>query len=185
MEFVIGNMVCRHCINAVEGVLAGAGFTPVSVELGRAVVAENEAGPEALRALRSALEAEGFELVDDADRALVEQVKRAVLRHVRDERECRLNLSACIEEHLRVSYDTASRVFSRLEGRTIERYHSLQRIELVKELLTSSRLSLAEIADRAGFSSAAHLSRRFKEITGMTPSQFVASGSSRGSIAEV
>ena len=44
-------------------------------------------------------------------------------------------------------------------------------------------MTLAEIADRAGYSSVAHLSRQFKGVTGMTPSAYMASGtSSRKSI---
>lgn len=33
-------------------------------------------------------------------------------------------------------------------------------------------MTISEVADRAGYSSVAHLSRQFKTQTGMTPSQF-------------
>ena len=48
----------------------------------------------------------------------------------------------------------------------------MQKIERVKELLLDGELNVSEIAYRTGYSSVAHLSRQFKEITGMTPSDF-------------
>ena len=93
------------------------------------------------------------------------------------------HLPSCLADKLGVNYDHASRVFSRIEGRTIEKYQILQKIELVKELMGEPGMTLAEIADRAGYSSVAHLSRQFKGVTGMTPSAYMASGtSSRKSI---
>ncbi|MDE6555396.1 MAG: AraC family transcriptional regulator, partial [Duncaniella sp.] len=66
------------------------------------------------------------------------------------------------------------------------KYQMLQRVEFVKELLADKSLSLNDIAFTAGYSSAAHLSRRFKEATGMTPGQYVSSGvSTRQSIDKI
>lgn len=179
MEIAIGNMVCRHCVSAAGQAISNAGLETERVELGRAVLRDSSVTPERLARLETLLAEEGFELIHDDAARIVEQVKLAVLHHIRDERECRLKLSACIEEHVGVNYDTASRMFSQSQGRTIERYHMVQRIELAKELLAEGKLTLAEIADRAGFSSAAHLSRQFKSVTGMTPTQYIAAGAPR------
>ena len=48
----------------------------------------------------------------------------------------------------------------------------LLRVERVKELIKYRQLSFSEIADRLGYSSVAHLSRQFKQYTGLTPTQF-------------
>lgn len=174
-------MVCRHCVSAVTKALEGLGMTDISTELGRASFSLPEGMPEkeALRRIDKALDNNGFERIADRDEQIVEEVKHAVIHHLRDEDECHYNLSVCIADHLGVSYDQASRIFSRLEGRTIERYSILQKVEYVKELLGYGTLNLAEIADKTGYSSAAHLSRQFKEVTGMTPSQYIASGASQ------
>ena len=42
----------------------------------------------------------------------------------------------------------------------------------VKELIQYGELSVKEIAWRTGFSSVAHLSRQFKQLTGMTPTAY-------------
>ena len=48
---------------------------------------------------------------------------------------CRFKLSSCIEKQLGLPYPNVSRIFSRLEGRTLEKYHIAQKVERVKELL--------------------------------------------------
>ena len=98
---------------------------------------------------------------------------------------CRLNLSACLEEHLHIPYDTLSRIFSSLEGRTVEKYQIAQRVEWVKELLGYGEMTVSEIADYTGYSSAAHLSRQFKSVTGLTPTEYLRATASRRPLNEV
>jgi len=45
-------------------------------------------------------------------------------------------------------------------------------VEKVKELLVYDELSISEISYRLGYSSVQHLSRQFKEVTGLTPSHY-------------
>ncbi|MDE5721041.1 MAG: helix-turn-helix domain-containing protein [Paramuribaculum sp.] len=182
MEFTIAGMVCRHCMAEVGRVLRSQGLTVEEVELGRARVAEPELSPDARRRLADALEASGFRLVTDHAAEVVERVKLAVMHHVREEPDCRLNLSACVERQTGEPYAVASRIFSHSEGRTIEKYHIAQKVERVKELLGYGDRTVSEIAYLTGYSTTAHLSRQFKEVTGMTPSQYVdalADGSAR------
>ena len=177
MILKIRNMVCRHCVETVRRVLTDAGFNVENVTLGQAEITPAPSA-EQIEKIAGLLRDNDFELIADPDIELVDATKRAVIHHVRNISECRLNLSACLSEHLGLSYDYISRVFSRIEGRTIERYHILQKVERVKELLTEPGMTLAEAADIAGYSSAAHLSSQFKEVTGMTTSQFLSSGAS-------
>jgi AraC family transcriptional regulator len=68
-----------------------------------------------------------------------------------------------------MEYTYLSKLFSEVDGVTIEHYIISQKIERVKELLVYDELSLSEIADNMGYSSVAHLSAQFKKITGLTP----------------
>jgi AraC-like DNA-binding protein len=81
-------------------------------------------------------------------------------------------LSSFITDRIPNDYSYLSDLFSSIEGKTIEQYFILQRIEKVKELLVYDQLSLTQIADDTGFSSVHHLSARFKKVTGLTPSHF-------------
>lgn len=184
MEIIVKGMVCHHCVDAVERVLRFAGLTPVSVTLGRAEIKEN-LDDSALQILDNLLESEGFSRLLDADSQLVERIKRAVIEHVRKPNECRLNLSACLEKHLGATYDTMSRVFSSHEGRTVEKYQMAQRVEWVKELLGYGQYTISEIADMTGYSSTAHLSRQFKSVTGLTPTEYLRTSMDRRGLNEV
>ena len=71
-----------------------------------------------------------------------------------------------------MEYASLSRLFSEVEGTTIEKYFIAQKIERVKELLVYDELSLSEIAHQLHYSSVAYLSNQFKKVTGLTPSHF-------------
>lgn len=185
MRMNIRNMVCRHCVTALSDILDRLAIAHGEVGIGYAEIEEGELSPDSLKRLDTELAAAGFERVVSTDDLLVDKVKLAVLHHVRDQEECHYNLSACIEKHVGVAYDTLSRIFSQNEGCTIERYHIAQKVERVKELLGYKELTLAEIAFRTGYSSAAHLSRQFKSETGVTPTEYIRSLGGRKPLNEV
>jgi AraC family transcriptional regulator len=63
------------------------------------------------------------------------------------------------------------RLFKQRTGITPHQYILQQRIEQAKHLLQHSKLSIAEIAVRTGFSDQSHLTRCFKRRFGITPKQ--------------
>lgn len=169
---LIKNMVCRHCITAVQSAFEKAGIPVDSIELGKALM-PRRLSPDENSRLEEALHGLGFEIISGHEEAIVEAAKRAIMHHVRNESECRFKLSSCIEKQLGLPYPNVSRIFSRLEGRTLEKYHIAQKVERVKELLQHNEYTLSEIADMVDYSSAAHLSRQFKSVTGMTPTEYL------------
>lgn len=185
MEFIIRNMVCRHCVEALTEALHDLGFHVEDVSIGSATIRETALDDDSLAALDARLRSLGFERISNRASIIAERVKAAVRHHVRDERDCRLNLSACLSGQLNMSYDTLSRYFTQVEGRTIEKYHIAQKVEYVKELISYGELTLSEIADRVGYTSVAHLSRQFKSVTGLTPTEFANNGVARSAINEV
>lgn len=63
-----------------------------------------------------------------------------------------------------------SMVFKQSIGIPIHQYIIRQRVERAKRLLKSSQLSITEIALQCGFYSHSHLTRAFKRIVGVNPS---------------
>ena len=90
------------------------------------------------------------------------------LVHYQDNQSAR-TLSNYLSTELRQDYSALSKLFSEVEGKTIERYYMELRIERVKELIRYDELTLTQIALRMNYSSVAYLSNQFKAITGMTP----------------
>ncbi len=175
----IKNMVCNRCIMAVENALCGLGLHPVKTELGTAVIRE-EITDAVHDAVKAALEPLGFEIIDDRKSRIIEQVKSEIIRLVHyGSGEMKVNLSDWLSSRMHKDYSLLSKVFSEATGTTIEKYFIAQKIEKAKELLAYGELSLNEIADSLGYSSAAYLSFQFKSVTGLTPSHFRKIGENR------
>lgn len=119
----------------------------------------------------------GFELLDDQKTQIIEKIKTLLIQKAQE---------GYIEEHFRINqyltkkifkdYSSLSKLFSEVEGITIEQFFILQKIEKVKEWLIYNELSIGQIAFKLGYSSAQHLSAQFKKITGMTPTKFKSLG---------
>jgi AraC-like DNA-binding protein len=65
-----------------------------------------------------------------------------------------------------------SRLFKKHEGKTFERYLHDLRIERSKQLLESSGLDAARIAELSGFRSASYFSRAFRRAVGHSPTSY-------------
>jgi AraC-like DNA-binding protein len=172
MTLFVKNMVCQRCIMAVQNELDRLGWEPRSVTMGE-IELPREPAAEELDAIARALEPLGFALIDDRRSRLIEQIKAAAIRWVRDrDGQPERNFSDHLAGLLHYDYRHLSVLFSEVEGVTIEHYLIEQRIEYVKELLVYDELTLSEIAWKLGYSSVAHLSSQFKKVTGLTPSYF-------------
>lgn len=168
----IKNMVCDRCKMAVGHALRNMGLTPIKIGLGVVCVKEYITEEYRIR-LRADLKSLGFELLEDRHQQTVDRIKCAIIElvHYRNNKSS-INLSAYLSKQLRSEYSALSKLFSESTGITIEKYFILQKIERIKELLFYDEMSLSEIADMMNYSSVAYLSTQFKNITGMTPSQF-------------
>ena len=170
----IKNMVCPRCIRVVGEELRRLRLDVRSVALGEVVVSgKREDLP--IAEIKQALEENGFELIEDKRVKMIEKVKHAVLKLVQNDHErnpIRVKDSEFIAREVGAEYHGLSSLFSSVEGVTIEHYLILQRIERAKELLRYGELTLSEISYRLGYKSVQYLSNQFKNVTGMTPSQF-------------
>lgn len=158
---------------AVGKILQEHGLHTESIDLGTAVVAEDQLPEQKRKQLAKSLEDMGFELLEDKRLQLLERIKSTIvdLVHYQPNGQ-RLTLSAYLSQQLHTDYSTLSKLFSECTGMTIERYYMLQRVERVKQLLKYGELTLTQIAMKMDYSSVAYLSSQFKSVTGMTPSQF-------------
>lgn len=178
MKLIIKNMVCPRCIAAVSALLADEGLTTTAVRLGEVEIVET-LGKEQKMHLSASLREAGFELLDEPRAQVVEQLRIAVMEWVHIEGE-RPNLTDYLPRRLGKDYSALSKLFSEVEGVTLERFAILHRIEYAKELLCYQQQTMSEIAYLLGYSSPAHLSAQFKQVTGMTPKAFREQGTRHG-----
>jgi len=167
----IRNMVCDRCKSAVQRMLTKHKLEWTRLELGE-VELKRTIGMEVLKAFGTDLEKGGFGLVMDRDAQLIAQAKAAIVKQVHHGEGKRVELVKLVQAATNKEISTVSKLFSEVEGITLEHYYLLQRLERVKELIRYGELTFSEIAFATGFSSAAHLSAQFKQLTGMTPTAF-------------
>lgn len=172
MNIFIKNMVCPRCISAVEQLLDKNGIAYSSVRLGE-VTTTRDIPKTKLDKLAADLQATGFELLDDQKRKQIEKVKNVLIKTIQQgDIPEHFSLSKTISKALLKEYSQVSKLFTEVEGITIEQFFILQKVEKIKEWLVYDEYSMSDIAFRLGYSSVQHLSTQFKKITGMTPGSF-------------
>lgn len=168
----IKNMVCPRCIASVKEALGQLGLSYSLVELGK-IALDSAPSSTQKEKLAEALQIRGFELLEENKSQLISQIKSILVDQIQhSDSPLSENYSSFISERLHHEYTYLSKLFSQVEGITIEKYITRLKTERVKELMLYNEQSLSEIAVQLGYSSVAYLSSQFKRETGMTPSEF-------------
>lgn len=171
-------MVCHRCVIAVKQELEKLRLKTVGVNLGE-VELQKEPTAKQLLQLTDSLNLLGFEILDDHKQKQIEKIKGLLIKKVQfGDIEEHFSIIQFLIAALHKDYSYISRLFSEVEGITLEQFFLLQKIEKVKEWLVYGEMNLSEISYKLGYSSVAHLSSQFKKITGLTPSHFKKLGSS-------
>ncbi|MBD2465930.1 helix-turn-helix transcriptional regulator [Oscillatoria sp. FACHB-1407] len=76
---------------------------------------------------------------------------------------------ADLAEVAKISHFYFCHVFKQSIGISPYQYLIQQRVERAKQLLQDSEMAIAEIALECGFSNQSHFTRRFQQMTGLTP----------------
>jgi AraC-like DNA-binding protein len=165
-------MVSNRCKLAVKAELRKLDLHFIIVELGEVEIME-DLSVEQLEALQIGLNTSGLELIDDKNAILIEKIKSVIIEMVHhNSDEININFSVYLSERLHYEYKYLSKLFSEVQGCTIEHYIIAHKIERAKELIIYDELNLTQISYILNYSSIAHLSHQFKKVTGLSPSQF-------------
>lgn len=166
-------MVCDRCIQVVSQTLTDLGLEVRAIDLGSVTVV-GLPNKVSIKVVEQVLLEKGFEVLEDRDTALADNVKQIIDELLERDHvyEIRAKYSEILAEKLAMPYETIKSLFLHSEGVTLEKYVINQRLEKAKEFLVYTNFTLTEIAYLLGFSSLQHLSRQFKDITGLSPSHF-------------
>ena len=172
MNLYIKNMVCNRCIMVVKQELENLKLKPLKVSMGEAELSKQPSVKQ-MQQLNSRLLQLGFEILDDKKQKQIEKIKSLLIRKVQSgDVEEHFSISEYLSTALHKEYSYISRLFSEVEGITVEQFFILQKIEKVKEWLVYGELNLSEISFRLGYSSVAHISAQPKNIPGLPPRPF-------------
>jgi AraC-like DNA-binding protein len=120
------------------------------------------------------LKRNGMSLIKTREQKIVEKIKIAVVEliHHSNNIDSVIKKSEYLVEKLGMSYQQLSKMFSKHEDITLERYTILNKIERIKELIDQEEFTLSEIAYIMDYSSVQYLSNQFKKETGISVSDY-------------
>ncbi len=167
------NMTCHCCIRIVRQELEKLGVKVNSISLGEVDITYHLTDP-GFDIIRKVLAENGFELIQNREESIVEQIKIAVIEliHLSNNSNSIIRNSDYLVDKIQLSYQYLSNLFSQHEKMTLEKFIILHKIEKVKELISYDELTLSEIAFQMGYSSVQYLSTQFKNITGMSVTEY-------------
>ncbi|MDE1206291.1 helix-turn-helix domain-containing protein [Tenacibaculum larymnensis] len=173
-EFWIKNMVCNRCLKVIKQELQELEVTVLSLELGRLLVeAPKKTSNEIVEAVTTVLHANDFEIVQKEEEMLTERIKIILIEQLQElPLHIKVKTSELLSSGLHRDYKTLSRLFSANQQTTIEKYFIKLKIEKVKELIQLKQHSFSDIGYLLDYSSVNHLSRQFKDVVGMSMTDY-------------
>ena len=146
----------EHCFLEKDIVVEDIGFG--------FVISSEEDSSKVKKAINDA----GFIVIQDKDLMKVDKIKRSVYELIQllNNQNSIIQKSEFLIERLGMSYPNISKLFSKYEDITLEKYIIKHKIEKIKELIDSEDYTLSEIAYMMDYSSVQHLSTQFKKETG-------------------
>tara|TARA_R110002049_G_scaffold191337_1_gene360264 strand:+ start:26977 stop:27558 length:582 start_codon:yes stop_codon:yes gene_type:complete len=173
-EYWIKNMVCSRCLKVIKQELEEIGVEVLSLELGKLTVRiTSEIEKKIDLKITELLHSNGFEIAKNEEEMIVENIKIALIELVT---ELPIHIKEKTSEHLSSElhrdYKLLSKIFSRNENTTIEKYLIKLKVEKAKELIQLQQHTFSDIAYLLDYSSINHLSRQFKTITGLSMTDY-------------
>lgn len=172
LKIYIKYMVSNRCKMAVKEELKKLGLHYIVVDLGEVELMEDLSAEQSAQ-LNVGLQNSGLELMDDKKAILIEKIKTAIIEMVHYSTELiKVNFSDYLSDKLHQDYKQLAKLFSEVQGTTIEHYMITHKVERIKELIIYDEMNMTEIAYLMNYSSVAHLSYQFKKATGLSPSHY-------------
>ena len=164
----IKNMVCNRCIASVLSIFITENYTVESIELGKVVALKGLKSNS--KNIKKVLEEIGFEVIENETDTLVEQIKVMLIHKI--ELAETDDLFKTLAKEFNKTETAISKLFSKSEGLTLEKYTINLKIEKVKEFIQLGQLNFSEIEYTLNYKTSSHLARQFKAITGMSMSDY-------------
>lgn len=169
----IKNMLCNCCLRIVREDFERNNIKVNKLRLAYAEISFNELEMN-LQKVDEILNKLGMGVIINREQRIVEETKQAIidLIHHMNNVDSIVRKSEYLVEKLGRNYQQLSKLFSKYEDITLEKFTIKNKILRIKELIIGDEYSLSEIAFMMDYSSVQYLSNQFKKETGMTVSEF-------------
>jgi len=169
----IKNMLCHCCIKLIYLIFDKHHIKIINIKPGFVEI-EYDENKLTLNDIDEILRENGMQIIKSREEQIVEKIKQSVAELIYESGNINsiLRKSDYLVEKLAMSYQQMSKIFSKHENMTLEKYIIKNKIEKIKELIDSEEYSLSEIAYMMDYSSVQYLSNQFKKETGMTVSEY-------------
>ena len=164
-------MVCPRCIMVLEKELQCLG-TPYRQVIQGQILLKKQCSEKHLKQLEKRIELLGFGLIHNKEEILTEQIKQFLIADVRTDIKPNIKLSVRLSITFKTPYHVLNKVFTKYTSSGIMRFFVLQRIEHIKELISYNELTLEQIAFELDYKDLSYMSKQFKQVVGMSPSQY-------------
>ena len=172
MVLYIKYMLSNQCVANVTLELKKLNVLGAHVHLGK-VELYSPISSNQFELLKTALLKYGLDLVDIKATKTIERIKALIKEFIQKTADSsKVNISYFLTKKIDSNYIYLSKLFKEVTGKTIEHYNIYYKVELVKEFLLYTDLTITEISYKLNYSSSAHLTAQFKKLTGVTPSFF-------------
>lgn len=173
IEFLIKNMLTKCSIKLMQREFSSDIFKIENIQLGY-IKLKYDPNKIAINGIVEKIQQLGLDIIIDPEEKLIEEIKLAIfeLIHEMNNASSIAKKSEYLVEKLNISYQRMSKLFSKHEKITLERYIILNKIEKIKELIDSNEYTLSEIAYLMDYSSVQYLSNQFKKETGFSVSEY-------------
>ena len=127
MKLYIKNMVCNRCVIVVKQELEKLKLLPALVSMGE-VEFSKPVTDKQIQRLNERLNELGFELLDNQKQKQIEKIKNLLIKKVQSgEVEEHFSITNHLTKAINKDYSYTSRLFSEVEGITVEHFFILQK----------------------------------------------------------
>lgn len=172
-KIYIKNMLGRCCIRIVKKDFEENNITVLSIKQGFAEIQYNTKEINSQK-ISEILALSDMSLIKNNDEKIIEKLKVTVheLIFEMNNVDSIAKKSEYIVEKLGLNYRYLSRLFSKYEPVTLEKYIISNKIKRIKQLISENEINISEIAYMMDYSSVQYLSSQFKKETGSTLSDY-------------
>jgi len=172
-KIYIKNMVSNCCIRMLSHDFKTHEITVNNIGFGFAEITYNSE-KVSLETIKNILSLSGLSLISNREEKIVEDIKQAVIEliHHMNNTDSIAKKSEYIVEKLGLNYRYLSKLFSKYESITLEKFIILHKIERIKNLIEEEEYTLSEIAYMMDYSSVQYLSNQFKKETNYSVSDY-------------